>query len=118
MIGEYSPSLLLVSAATFLEIAIKDTADRNNHIDPEAASRTRSDRFVDDLSTGGSPLQVSRFVGCESDNFQCDGTIPTILSRGSLCLKAIVISGETNQEKISKLGGKFWVFHGILQLIK
>ena len=93
-------------AAAFLEIAIKQTAEHNNHIDPEAAFRIMNDRYVDDFASGGSPSQVLRFVGNENENFQCDGSLPTILSKGSLHLKVIVTSGERNEQKIAKLGGK------------
>ena len=93
-------------AAAFLEIAIKKTAEYNNHIDPEAAFRIINDRYVDDFASGGNRTQVTRFVGNEIKDFQCDGTLPTILSKSSLRLKVIVTSGETNEQKIAKLGGK------------
>ena len=93
-------------AAALLEIAIKRVAELNKEIDPAAASRILNDRYVDDFATGGSPLEVARFVGNECEEFQCDGTLPAIMSKGSFRLKAIVISGESNQKKIDKLGGK------------
>ena len=93
-------------AAVFLEIAIKKIAELNEEIDPIASTRIRDDRYVDDFATGGTPEEVSRFVGNEQDDFQCDGTFSTILSQGSFRLKAMVASGETNQEKIKKIGGK------------
>ena len=58
------------------------------------------------MATGGSPLEVARFVGNECEEFQCDGTLPAIMSKGSFRLKAIVVSGETNQKKINKIGAK------------
>jgi hypothetical protein len=93
-------------AAALLEIAIRKVALLNEDIDPAAASRIVNDRYVDDLTSGGTSEEVSRFIGQEHEDFQCDGTLPTIMSKGSLRLKAIVISGETNQKKIDKLGGK------------
>ena len=93
-------------AGAMLEIAIKKVAELNKHIDSVAASRIQDDRYVDDFASGGSSAEVSRFVGKEHENFQCDGTIPTILSKGSFRLKAIVVSGESNQEKVDKIGGK------------
>ena len=93
-------------AASFLEIAIRRTAEMNQHIDPVAAARIRDDRYVDDLATGGTPAEVARFMGNEDENLQCDGTFPSILSKGSLHLKVLVSSGESNERKISKLGGK------------
>ena len=93
-------------ASTFLEIAVKRTADMNEEIDPVAAQRIRDDRYVDDFATGGTPDEVSRFVGQEGEGFQCDGTFPTILSKGSLKLKVIVVSGENDPNKLEKLGKK------------
>jgi len=94
-------------AASFLEIAIRRTAEMNRSIDPLAATRIREDRYVDDLSTGGSPMEVARFMGVETEEqFQHNGTIPKILSRGSLRLKVMVCSGETDITKINRLGDK------------
>ena len=76
-------------------------------IDPEAAYKIMTDRYVDDFPTGGLPHQVQRFVGNELNDFECDGTIPTILSKGSLQLKAMVKSGETNSYKMNKLGNTY-----------
>ena len=91
-------------AAVFLEIVIRKTAEMFWEIDPEGASKIIMDRYVDDFATGGFMHQISRFVGTEMANLQCNGTIPSILSHGSLQLKVIVTSGETNPEKIAKLG--------------
>ena len=55
----------------------------NQHIDPLAATRIAEDRYVDDLSTGGTPSQVDRFMGKPTVNLEQDGTIPQILSKGS-----------------------------------
>ena len=93
-------------AAAFLEIAIRRTAEMNQSIDPLAATRIKEDRYVDDFSTGGTPMEVARFMGKETEGFQQDGTIPQILSKGSFRLKVMVSSGESNQLKINKLGGK------------
>jgi len=94
-------------AASFLEIAIRRTAEMNRSIDPLASTRIKEDRYVDDLSTGGSPMEVARFMGSETEEqFQHNGTIPKILSKGSLHLKVLVCSGETDVSKISKLGDK------------
>ena len=52
-------------------------------------------------------MEVARFMGSESEEqFQHNGTIPTILAKGSLRLKVLVCSGETDPAKISKLGNK------------
>ena len=93
-------------AAAFLEIAIRRTAEMHKAIDPVASQRIQNDRYVDDLSTGGSPDEVHRFVGDEHEDFQCNGTIPSILAQSSLRLKVLVSSGESNPLKIAKLGGR------------
>ena len=93
-------------AAALLEIAVKKVAELNSNIDPVAANRIINDRYVDDFASGGSPVEVSRFIGKEYEDFQCDGTFPTIMSKGSFRLKAIVASGETNPDKVNKIGGK------------
>ena len=88
-------------AAAFLEIAIRRTAQANGSIDRLAAEKIANDRYVDDLATGGSPSEVSRFKGNELPDCQFDGTIPTIFSKGSLRLKVMVSSGEKDLHKIS-----------------
>ena len=93
-------------AAAFLEIAIRRTAHLNQHIDPLASRRVIEDRYVDDLSTGGTPSEVNRFMGKPTVDMQHDGTIPQILSKGSLRLKVMVFSGESDPCKIKKLGSK------------
>ena len=93
-------------AAAFLEIAIRRTAEMHRAIDPVAAHRIQHDRYVDDLSTGGTPDEVMRFVGDEQSDFQCTGTVPTIFAQSSLRLKVLVASGESDPLKIAKLGGK------------
>ena len=87
---------------------MKMVANENRSNDPEAADRIINDRCVDDFASGGNPSQVSRFVGNETEDFQCDGTLPTIQCNCSLCLKVIVVSGESNKDKLAKLGKKVW----------
>ena len=50
-------------ASSFLEIAIRRTADMNQDIDPVAATRICNDCYVDDFATGGTPAEVAGFVG-------------------------------------------------------
>ena len=93
-------------AATLLEIALKKNAEIHREMDPEASDRILRDRYVDDIASGGTPTQVARFVGQEGENFQCDGTLPAMLAKSSFNLKVIVTSGESNPEKLAKLGNK------------
>ena len=62
-------------AAVLLEIAIKKTSEMFWTIDPEAAHKIMTDRYVDDIASGGFLHQISRFVGKEMADFKCDGTI-------------------------------------------
>ena len=94
-------------AGVFLDIVLKKVASQFAHIDPLAAEKINKDRYVDDVATGGSREEVDRMVGkCVggTNKFETNGTLSQILSNGSLKLKAIVTSGETDKEKISKLG--------------
>ena len=50
-------------AATQLEVAKDIIANSGEQIDHEAAKRIREDVYVDDMLTGGTRNQVSRFVG-------------------------------------------------------
>ena len=68
--------------------------------------RSKNDRYVDDLASGGSCEQVARLRGNDKgDDFSTDGTLSQILSYSSLKLKVIVTSGEENPKKMEKLGG-------------
>ena len=75
--------MLCSCAATKLEIAKDLAAVEGEMIDPEASERIRRDCYVDDGLTGGSPEQVSRFMGEKSENSVYDGTIPQILSKAN-----------------------------------
>ena len=88
-------------AAAILETAIRKTAEMFSDIDPAAASRILHDRYVDDIASGGDAPQVNRLAGKGNER----GTMSEILSKGSFNLKVIVTSGESNTEKIRKLGG-------------
>lgn len=93
-------------AAALLEIVIKKAVKMFGQVDPIAASRLNKDMFVDDLETGGELHKVTRFKGEENtETLECSGTIPDILRRGGLRLKAIQISGEEDGPKLEKLGG-------------
>ena len=93
-----------IPAVSFLEIATRRTVEMNKCIDPVAAVRITENRYADDLSTGDTLVEVARFMKKESEDFQQNGTIPQILSKGSLKLKVMVPSGKLHQTKIKLLG--------------
>ena len=70
-----------------------------------SAFRLNRDRFVDDIATGGTQADVEWFKGVENvETMACDGTVSQIMSKTNLKLKAVVISGEPDGEKLKKLG--------------
>ena len=81
-------------AAALLEIAVKKVAELYSNIDPVTANCIINDSYVDDFASGKSHVEVSRFIGKKYEDLQCDGTFPTIISKGFFHLKAIVASGE------------------------
>ena len=90
-----------------MDIVIKMVTDMFKDFDPQAAIKIANDRYVDDIATGGSDEEVTRMAGiCSSSTheFETNGTLSLILSNGSLKFKAIVTSGETDIDKINKLG--------------
>ena len=92
-------------AACLMEVAVKMTVQIFGHIDLVAARRINRDRFVDDISTGGTLEEIKRFMGTENmETLVCDGTMPRIMGSTHLVLKAIGISGEFDGQKLKKLG--------------
>ena len=92
-------------AACLMEVAVKLTVLIFGHIDLVAASRLNKDRFVDDITTGGTQAEVDRFKGEENmETLACDGTVSQIMSKTNLNLKAVAVSGEKDGEKLKKLG--------------
>ena len=92
-------------AACQLEVAKDLIADEFGVIDPEAAKRIKQDTYVDDGVTGGTQAQVDRFIGEKSADGSFSGTISQILGKGGFKLKAIVRSGETDEQQMVKMGG-------------
>ena len=92
-------------AACLMEISVKMTVLIFGHIDLVAAYRLNRDRFVDDIATGGTEAEVVRFKGVEDkETMVCDGTMPQIMSKTHLFLKAIAVTGEEDGDKLKKLG--------------
>lgn len=93
-------------AATLLEIVIRKTLQMFGSIDRMAATKLESDRYVDDLISGGELEEVERFVGNQDpETYSCNGTMAEIMGKGNLRFKAMAYSGEPDGEKLHKLGG-------------
>ena len=91
-------------AAALLEVCLRKVIVMYTSIDPLAARRLLNDRFVDDITSGGTPIEVARFKGVEDpETLRCDGTMPQILINGHLELKAISVSGEPDGKALEKL---------------
>ena len=80
-------------------------ADKGYLIDPQAASRIKSDMYVDDMLSGGTPKQVQRFVG-KKINDSYNGTFSRILGIGNFKVKAFGISGDAETEESELMGSK------------
>ena len=94
-------------AGVFLDIVINKAAEKFEAIDPLAAKKIKTDRYVDDFPTGGSPSEVKKMAGERTDpndKFKTDGTLARLFSDANLNLKAVVTSGEDDPEIINKLG--------------
>ena len=91
-------------AAALLEICFKLVIMMFSFIDEIAARRLREDRFVDDITSGGSDDQVAMFKGNEDPiTLECDGTMSQMLAGASWMLKAVALSGETDGAALDKL---------------
>ena len=93
-------------AANFLEIGRNLTADAGCHIDPEAAEKIKRDSYVDDFVSGGSFNSVARMKGKKLEDGTFSGTCAQILSKGKLNIKAIISSGETDEDSKDLIGNK------------
>ena len=91
-------------AATQLEVAKDLTAEAGRDIDPVAADRIQEDLYVDDGLTGGTVEEIARFKGVKLADGNFSGTMPRIFAKGNWKMKAMVESGDTDQEQIDKLG--------------
>ena len=75
--------------AALLEIVLKRNIQMYGDLDPLTAHRLGKDMFVDNLTTGGEMDQVVRFKGQEDpETLTCEGTMPQILKKGGLKMKA------------------------------
>ena len=96
-----------IPAAVFLEICIRMTITMFGYIDLIAAHRLWQDHYVDDITTGGNKEEVMRFKGKEDPvTLACEGTMPQILKKTNLILKAVAISGDPDDAAMKKLSGK------------
>ena len=96
-----------IPAAAFLEICIRMTITMFGSIDTMAAHRLFQDHYVDDVTSGGSELEVRRFKGKEDpDTLLCDGTMPQIMGKANWVLKAIAVTGDPDDVAMKKLSGK------------
>ena len=92
-------------AGLMLELVKKMAAELGLPIDKEACYQISHKTYVDDGAGGGSRAQVERFRG-KRVNGTYDGTLPQILDLVGLKLKAMVASGDTDQETIELIGDK------------
>lgn len=95
-----------IPAAVFLEICFRMTITMFGHVDLMAAFRLHEDHYVDDITTGGTEAEVTRFKGTEDpETLICDGTMPQIMMGANLVLKAIAVAGDPDDAAMKKLSG-------------
>ena len=102
-----------VPAATALEVAKNMVIKYGHEIDPVTAEQMNQS-YVNDGMGGGTDQRIDVMVGdCNEVNGELyyTGTVSQILARGSLRIKCMVRSGETNETTIRKLGGMMLGHH-------
>lgn len=82
---------------------MKKTVKLYSSVDPEVAEKIEDDRYVDDIVSGGTDIQVARFVG-SVESGDSNGTLRQVLLPGSFNINVIVTSGEKNTEKLQNFG--------------
>ena len=91
-------------AACALELCKNKTARDALHVDFIAATQLICAGFVDDIGGGGSPEEVARMKGKKGEDGSYSGTLPKVLSYGGFHAKALVESGNCDDEEAAALG--------------
>ena len=92
-------------AAVLLEIGIGLCAAAGMTKYPTTAKKVVKDRFVDG-ATGGSKSEVDEMMGSKRADGTMSGTLQEILGIGGFKIKAMMRSGERDDEARDKLGDK------------
>ena len=95
-----------VPAANLLEISRNLLAENGRDIDPVAANRLINDSYVDDGVTGGSYQEVVRMKGERLEDGRYSGTLGQILDRGNFRMKAVITTGEVDEDIKSLINNK------------
>ena len=80
-------------------------ASLGQDVDPEECLQIKNNTYVDDGAGGGSRLKVDRYRGEFLDG-EYNGTLPRIFKKVGLKLKVMIVSGDSDQEKLDILGDK------------
>ena len=92
-------------AAAITAIAIKETANSYQHIDPDAADKIKNDSYVDDFATGALTPDAAETL---------KKNITEILAKGGFHIKGFVTSGVDSEGSLALLGaGEFGRVLGI-----
>ena len=94
-------------ASLGLELGKELTASLGKSIDAQAAEQLVKDSFVDDVGGGGTKSDVLRMRGIKDSLGEYSGTVPQMLAKGGFRAKALIMSGDCDDEEIEALGGKF-----------
>ena len=77
-------------AAILLELAIHLCAEEGKSICSEDAEKLKTDRYVDDVVTGGEEEDVDRMMGKQGQDGTYDGTLQQILGLGGFKKKGLL----------------------------
>ena len=94
-----------VAAGLVLEVAKRRVANLGRAIDPMAAEQLENKTYVDDAIMGGDKQDVDRMRGTRSREGY-SGTVAQILSKGSMTVKFMAVSGSSDAFEKEQLGGK------------
>ena len=94
-----------LAAGLLLEAAKRRAAEEGEKLDPLVAKQLRENVYVDNICGGGSPEEVEKMVGEDSEGGGT-GTLGRILETCGMKLKFVAVSGDKREEVAELLGGR------------
>ena len=102
-------------AAALMTIAVEKASEEHTEVSKSGlwnpqlvfkdAMKLFKDTYIDDVTSGGSPSDISRMMGDKDSEGQFNGTILSLAKGMGLKLKTMVRSGSEDLEAMTKLSG-------------